>query len=120
MQFILGHHQTELFPEASTDGAPLFSPAEPTPAEKATPKYIYHQDPGHGWIEVPLTELRRLGIADKISSYSYQRQGQAFLEEDGDCDTWHFAKQEVGEDYETIKRHTNNESPIRNYTPYKA
>ena len=36
MQFTLGYHQTELFPEASTDGAPLFQMAEePTPAEKA-------------------------------------------------------------------------------------
>ena len=39
MQFTLGFHQTELFPEASTDGAPLFQMApEPTPAEK---QYIY-------------------------------------------------------------------------------
>ena len=85
-----------------------------------TPKYLYHQDPGHGWIEVPIDELKRLKIADKISRYSYQKQGQAFLEEDMDASTWAAAKKAAGEEYETIERHTDYDSHIRSYASYKA
>jgi hypothetical protein len=48
-------------------------------------KYRFHIDPGHGWLEVPMEELRDLGIADKISHYSYRDGDTAYLEED--CDT---------------------------------
>ena len=52
--------------------------------------YRYIQDPGHGWIEVPLDELEN--IAYKISRYSYmdKRTGKAYLEED--CDAAIFIK----------------------------
>ena len=48
--------------------------------------YLFFEDPGHGWLEVTRDELRQLGIADKISHYSYQsRDGsKVFLEEDSD------------------------------------
>jgi hypothetical protein len=29
--------------------------------------YRFIQDPGHGWAEVPIAELRALGIANAIS-----------------------------------------------------
>lgn len=49
-------------------------------------RYKFHADPGHGWLEVPVAELAALGIADKVSAYSYvSRDGKtAYLEED--CD----------------------------------
>lgn len=34
-------------------------------------KYRFIEDPGHGWLEVPLSELHNLGIADDISACSY-------------------------------------------------
>ena len=46
--------------------------------------YIFHEDPAHGWLEVPKAELAKLGIADKISHYSYMSGDKAYLEED--CD----------------------------------
>lgn len=54
--------------------------------------YRFFEDPGHGWLEVTTAELLALGIADKISAYSYQsRDGQlAYLEED--CDFALFEK----------------------------
>jgi hypothetical protein len=54
------------------------------------PTYRFIEDPGHGWLEVPVTELQALGIADKISGYSYvSRDGRtAYLEED--CDATKF------------------------------
>jgi hypothetical protein len=49
-------------------------------------KYLLISDPGHGWLRVPTLEVIRLGIADKISSYSYiDWDGRSvYLEEDSD------------------------------------
>jgi hypothetical protein len=57
------------------------------------PTVVYHQDPGHGWMETTLAEVKRLGIADKISSYSYIDRScstnpdefKVYLEEDRDA-----------------------------------
>ena len=46
--------------------------------------FDYIQDPGHGWVKVPLDLLRELGIAEQISCFSYYRSGSAYLEEDSD------------------------------------
>lgn len=75
--------------------------------------YNFHTDPGHGWIEVPMSELERLGIASKISPYSYRKDATAFLEEDCDFATFYQAKEELGElvEYKTI--HTNSDSFVR-------
>lgn len=54
----------------------------------------FYEDPGHGWLEVPVAELVKLGIAAEITSYSYQsRDGKtAYLEEDCDLSTYARAK----------------------------
>jgi hypothetical protein len=54
--------------------------------------YTFHADPGHGWLEVPHNHLTELGIAGRISGYSYREpNGQTwYLEED--CDAATFAK----------------------------
>ena len=46
--------------------------------------YTFYEDPGHGWLAVPLGNLVELGVADKITGYSYLSGGMAYLEED--CD----------------------------------
>lgn len=51
--------------------------------------YIYTSDPSHGWIKVPLAELKELGIEKDISSYSYHGKGdKIYLEEDSDASKW--------------------------------
>ncbi len=57
-------------------------------------KYIFEQDPGHGWIGVPLAELIELGIDTKISHYSYfdSDKGIVWLEEDSDASKWFRAR----------------------------
>jgi hypothetical protein len=59
-----------------------------------THRYTLHSDPAHGWLEVTIAELAALGIADRISGYSYQsRDGlTAYLEEDGDLTRFALAK----------------------------
>lgn len=48
-------------------------------------EYTFHSDAGHGWLEVRKRELEDLGIADKVSSYSYVRGDKVYLEEDCDA-----------------------------------
>jgi hypothetical protein len=43
--------------------------------------------PGHAWARFPKARLVKLGIADKITPYSYQNGTNAFLEEDCDLST---------------------------------
>ena len=51
--------------------------------------FLYHTDPGHGWMQVDFSELYALGLAESISRYSYQdSEGNCYLEED--CDMTKF------------------------------
>ena len=45
----------------------------------------FYADPGHGWLSAPKTLIARLGISDRISSYSYHSESMVFLEEDADA-----------------------------------
>ena len=77
-------------------------------------------DPGHAWARFPKARLAKLGIADKISSYSYQNGDNAFLEED--CDLYTLINALKGAGYVDIdfdESHTNKQSKIRGYETYK-
>lgn len=73
----------------------------------------FYQDPGHGWLEVPVAELKRLGIVGQISRYSYvSRDGKlAYLEEDCDAGVYIRASALKREDVKDI--HQNDDSFIR-------
>jgi hypothetical protein len=49
-------------------------------------KLRFHEDTGHGWLEVAIARLKELGIENKITRYSYidREKGLAYLEEDID------------------------------------
>ena len=79
--------------------------------------YTKHDDPGHGWLEVDRAELHKLGIADKISGYSYQHEDKVFLEEDCDITLFLKAKESAGEPVDIETRH-EDPTPIRNYASY--
>jgi hypothetical protein len=80
--------------------------------------YTLFSDAGHGWIKVGMSELIRLGIADKISTYSYQYGENAYLEEDCDYSTWLNAKNECGEQFTIKNNNCNGYSQIRKYPHY--
>ncbi len=66
-------------------------------------RYRFFHDPGHGWLEVPVEELKALEILPHITGYSYiSRDGHtAYLEEDCDITTFHNARATAGlKDYE--------------------
>lgn len=62
-------------------------------------QYRFIADPGHGWLEVPVEELRALGIVQGISNCSYLSvDGKlAYLEED--CDLPAFLRAKIGSHY---------------------
>jgi len=82
-------------------------------------KLNYFTDPGHGWVSVKLQTLIDLGIADKISTYSYIRGNSAYLEEDCDLNTLYIACHNLGYKIDLTPKHTNNRSPIRSYATYR-
>jgi len=85
-------------------------------------RYDFYSDPGHGWLKVSKKELEYLGIADKITPYSYMRGAYAYLEEDCDVTTFVEILKKTGDTrtfQEMIKEHSaNKSSKIRNYEPY--
>ncbi len=66
--------------------------------------YTKINDPGHGWVGVPLSELAELDIAKLITSCSYRDGNLIWLEEDWDVGIWicALAKQ-------------NNKTPVEQY-----
>lgn len=78
-------------------------------------------DPGHGWVRFPKARLVKLGIADKISTYSYQNGQNAFLEEDCDLTVLVNALKAQGyTDFKFKEGWTNKRSKIRNFDYYRA
>jgi hypothetical protein len=81
--------------------------------------FIIYSDPGHAWARVSFETLRELGIEDRISCYSYQRNGHAFLEEDLDLGVLIGALRERGIEPRFVeKNRPQGYSKIRNYFCY--
>jgi hypothetical protein len=77
-------------------------------------------DPGHAWARFPKAKLVQLGIADKISTYSYMNGANAFLEEDCDLSVLVVALRDHGYEIKFNESHANKQSKIRNYSTYRA
>ena len=75
-------------------------------------KIAYFQDPGHGWLAVPLETLSDWGI--KPSSYSFRDAENGYLEEDCDAGLFMQAAKARGVAVELVERYTNADSFIRN------
>ena len=54
--------------------------------------YKFYDSPSHGWLRVPRQELISLGIAEKITAFSYQQDDDVYLEEDYDMSQFIYAK----------------------------
>jgi hypothetical protein len=77
-------------------------------------------DPGHAWARFPKARLVKLGIADKITPYSYQNGANAFLEEDCDLSTLMATLKSKGYTVKFDETYTNKRSKIRSYNSYHA
>lgn len=82
-------------------------------------KFRYYTDPGHGWVAVSRSFLKTLGVAHRVSSYSYQRGGTVYLEEDCDAGLVVDALRALGVTYTLDERHTDRRHPIRSYDHYR-
>jgi hypothetical protein len=81
-------------------------------------KLNFHEDPGHGWLAVPVILLYELGIVDKLSAYSYIRGLTAYLEEDCDYSLFAAAMRDAGREFTMRDKRSDRRSPIRSYRSY--
>jgi hypothetical protein len=78
-----------------------------------------YSDEGHGWGKVNKALLHKLKIADKISSYSYMREGKAYLEEDVDLNILVMALIDAKKPFRFEHRVSPKRCRIRDYESYK-
>lgn len=88
-------------------------------------RYTFHADAGHGWLEVPRSDIQALDIDGLISVSSHQKGNRVFLEEDRDALLFHHALEKaLGRDLkaEDFSREVfdGDESTIRGYDRYFA
>lgn len=87
-----------------------------------TVKIVFFSDPGHGWGRVPRNLIDELGIADKISEFSYQDKGYVYLEEDCDLPRFISALHSAGFSEEIVYTddRTGESRNIRRLPRYEA
>ena len=81
---------------------------------------IFYSDPGHGWGKVSRSIIGKLNLEEKISPYSYQKDGYVYLEEDVDLGVL-ISTLKAEEIAYTITKRDPSERPsrIRNYSPFR-
>lgn len=82
-------------------------------------EYTYYCDSGHGWLAVKRVELERLGLLDKVSSYSYHKGRSVYLEEDCDLSMFLNAKRANGEYWTFNEVYHRGQSWIRSLQHYR-
>lgn len=80
----------------------------------------YLQDPGHGWIACPLALAHDLGIADKVSRYSYLDGQTLWLEEDCDAGLLIDALRAAGTVFRIREQHLNHDAHVRALPRWRA
>ena len=82
---------------------------------------IVYNDPSHAWGKVRRKVLDNLGLAQQVSSHSYQYKDNVYLEEDADlalvCRNLLFNSDVQ---IKFVEKHTNRDSRIRSYERYVA
>lgn len=81
-------------------------------------QYIFHSDPGHGWLAVKVKELYALGIHNRITSCSYLRGATAYLEEDVDAPVFLEAYERHYGSKPQIREIYRDRTSIRSYPHY--
>jgi len=82
--------------------------------------YTLHIDAAHAWLEVPKQELEIYGVAGNISTYSYEKDGTAYLEEDCDMATFCRALNFCADKFSFKEIYHGNTAPIRYMEKYNA
>ena len=77
-----------------------------------------YEDPGHGWLAIPMQWLEQFGLVNKVSCFSYRRGETAYLEEDCDATLFRKIAEQHGFRIVVDYRHTNDRSAIRSYPSF--
>ena len=83
-------------------------------------KKYFHSDTGHGWLAVKRTEVEALGIASKISPFSYQKGKTVYLEEDVDAGLFLTAMKDKGVTVEVKDAKPVKRSNIRGFNSFSV
>ena len=77
----------------------------------------FHNDPAHGWLQVPGALMRELGVGRTISLYSYRHpfEDSVYLEEDCDAGRFMDAAKAAGYDITFDEIYVEGEHEIRGY-----
>lgn len=79
--------------------------------------YTFYSDPGHGWLAVPISDLKEFGVEKQITQFSYRSGNTAYLEEDVDAGRFIDALKTKGEEVKII--HAEQDGGfIRNFRPF--
>jgi len=78
-----------------------------------------YSDAGHSWGKVRRDVLVNLGIADKITRYSYQRGDFVYCEEDVDLTTVCMALNQRNTRVKFVEKRSERDSKIRSYERYE-
>jgi hypothetical protein len=78
-----------------------------------------YSDPSHSWGKIKREVLVNLGIADKITRYSYQRGDFVYCEEDCDLTTVCMALNQHNTRIKFVEKHSTKDSRIRSYDRYE-
>lgn len=89
--------------------------------ESLNSQFLFIQDPGHGWLQVPSTLIKLLGLTSKISGYSYVKGDDVFLEEDCDLGLFVAAYHDVySKDPQLVEKVINGDWVGRSYNRFPA
>jgi len=80
--------------------------------------FPFISDPAHGWVKVPMSVLKELGIESDITSYSYRKGDIAYLEEDVDAMKFIDAFEKKFGVKPKFEERIVNRTQIRNYPSY--
>lgn len=80
----------------------------------------FYTDDGHGWLRVDKGMLSKLGIAERISEYSYMNGSNVYLEEDVDAGIYIKAYEETHPDVKLdVVSYHETDSFIRRLARYE-
>ena len=71
--------------------------------------YVFYGMPGHGYLKIPISDVRKAGVIDQISHCSPIHGGDYYLEED--CDVPLFMK-DVGIGFGDVAEITVEKAPF--------
>jgi len=106
--------------EVATKSAvrPPVSVERKTRKSKDSMKLYIRSDPEHSWLTVPRKLISKFGLTTKISTHSFQRKTNVYLDKEKDMPTFVKEAQKHGLTLDIVDLHTERSSKILKYNTY--